>query len=78
MAKRRKGGRKKNVLHLKDQRNGVSTSAIIQLYGGLALILGITLLALGHTKGDRCKMHAIDFSSWNDPNLDGNLVKWFK
>jgi len=36
------------------------------------------MLIIGHTRADQCKMRAIDTSSWNKPEIDGNLIKWFK
>ena len=57
---------------------GISTSTIIRTFGGLAIVLGATLLIIVHEETGECKMKAIDYSSWNDPNLNGNLIKWFK
>ena len=55
--------RRKNVIHLKEQNYGVSTSAIVRIYAGLALILGTILLTLGYNKADQCKINYIDYSS---------------
>ena len=57
---------------------GISTSTIIRTFGGLAIVLGAILLIVVHEETGQCKMKAIDYSSWNDPNMNGNLIKWFK
>ena len=57
---------------------GVSTSTLIRTFGGLAITLGAILLIIIHEETGQCKMRAIDYSSMNDPNLNGNLIKWFK
>ena len=69
---------RKHVMELKEQNYGLSTSTLVQIYATLALVFGIILLSLGYNKSDQCKMHSIDYSSWNNPKLDGNLIKWFK
>lgn len=42
------------------------------------ILFGLVMLIVAYARGYKCKMQAIDQSSWNDPGKDGNLVKWFK
>ena len=44
----------------------------------LMFFIGIILIIIGYTQRSQCKMHAIDSTSWNKSDLDGNLIKWFK
>jgi hypothetical protein len=62
----------------RENRHRAVTNGLGCLAACLACTLGIIMLILGHTRGDKCKMRAIDVSSWADPKIDGNLIKWFK
>ena len=68
---------KRNELIARDQRSDFA-NAIGTIAACIALFLGILMLILAATRGNRCKMYAINFSSWGNDDIDGNLVKWFK
>ena len=57
---------------------GISTSTMVRSFGGLAITLGAILLFIAYEESGQCKMRAIDYSSMNDPKLNGNLIKCFK
>ena len=63
---------------LRPNRHGELANAIGSIAACLATVLGAIMLILGYTRGDRCKMRAIDATSWTNNDLDGNLIKWFK
>ena len=66
------------VEFLEQNRHGDLANAIGTIAACLSLILGILMLILAATRGHKCKMQAIDVSSWNNSDIDGNLIKWFK
>jgi hypothetical protein len=39
----------------------------------LALILGITMLAIEGAKGQSCKLRDVDITSWNNPEQKGQI-----
>ena len=57
---------------------GISTSTMVRSFGGLAITLGAILLFIANEESGQCKMRAIDYSSIDEPKLNGNLIKWFK
>ena len=68
----------KRIELLEQNRHGDLANAIGTIAASLALLLGLLMIILGATRGDKCKMRAIDQSSWTADDKDGNLIKWFK
>ena len=75
--RRGKRGKRGKTPTARDQRSDFA-NAIGTIAACIALFLGILMLILAATRGNRCKMYAINFSSWGNNDIDGNLVKWFK
>ena len=63
---------------LRQDRHGEFANGLGTLAACLACTLGSIMLILAFSRGDRCKMRAIDSTAWNRSDIDGNLIKWFK
>ena len=61
-----------------ENREGEVANALGCFIACAALVLGSVMLIVGYTRADKCKMRAIDESSWNKRDVDGNLIKWFQ
>ena len=74
----RRNIRAKNVVIVNESYNRGVEHAIGRLSSGIATFFGIVMLIIGYTRGAKCKMYVIDSLTFNNPDIDGNLIKWYK
>ena len=56
--------------------NSTINPAVIMV-STILFFVGVSMLIIGNSLGDECKMEAIDKSSYEDDDKLGNLPKWF-